>query len=265
MTTPTRGPESEESRNPSTIIGLVGLELDNWSRIVSVSRMSLVLTLAVGAISFPFAAAQQSSRSSTSGSSGSSFGNSLGSSSGLQSGSNARKSFRPSSSNSRNNSDRQTSMTPGTDPFMQARGDARQIGEASRGQNQGRSNQAGSNRQGILGGRGAGAGNALRNQQRGGMNSQFTGQGRTQRLRPVVQIAFPTISSPHNDFSPTPTIALTRAMQGLDNVNISLADGVAIIEGTARTAHEAQLAAALLSLEPGVRSVRNNLTVEPAP
>lgn len=51
------------------------------------------------------------------------------------------------------------------------------------------------------------------------------------------------------------------APPGTGNLSVRVENGVAILSGQAESAEAARRAAALLSLEPGIRSVRNEVTI----
>jgi hypothetical protein len=140
------------------------------------------------------------------------------------------------------------------------RGNANQQG--AMGQN-GMMNQFGNNR-------GATRGNNLNT-----MNSMFgangmnSGMNRPQQvIRPRQKVAFdypaPKVDTLHvNLKSQLERVALRNP--GISNVMISIEPGgELVLRGAVKTEAEAKLAANLVRLEPGVRSVRNELTFPPA-
>jgi hypothetical protein len=100
----------------------------------------------------------------------------------------------------------------------------------------------------------------------GGGNQQFrqqpTGPSRAEQVRPRHRVSF--AYTPRQNEA---TAGIVQARLGQPNspiagVAVSLdGEGVATLSGTAATQHDSRLAAALARLEPGVRGVRNQLTV----
>lgn len=93
-------------------------------------------------------------------------------------------------------------------------------------------------------------------------NNQPTGPSRSERLRPRHRIAFTHEPRQAESISTLLQTRLGALPSPLAGVDVTLdADGVATIRGTASTPHDANLAAALARLEPGVRRVDNQMTV----
>lgn len=59
----------------------------------------------------------------------------------------------------------------------------------------------------------------------------------------------------------TEKIGQSKRIQTLEPIQVSLAEGTAILRGVVATPHDRELAEQWILLEPGVRSVRNELTV----
>jgi len=95
------------------------------------------------------------------------------------------------------------------------------------------------------------------------------GIGVQQAVRPVIQISLDTPSS----LEPTTISEMTRthlttnqSVSSLQGVQVNLdTTGVATVRGVAANNRERILAAAMLSMEPGVREVRNEITLPPTP
>jgi hypothetical protein len=104
-----------------------------------------------------------------------------------------------------------------------------------------------------------------------GMNAQIVGRGvgAQQYVRPVIQFAMdvpPTLTPPAVAQSITQTFATNEAIGGLQQMQVNVeANGVATVRGTAQNERQRVIAAALLSLEPGVRAVRNEVVVPALP
>lgn len=112
-----------------------------------------------------------------------------------------------------------------------------------------------------------------------GMNGMNNNMGRNGRLssrgigvqqavRPVIQLsldAMPNIEPTVIAQAATTNLATNKLMPNLQGVQVNMdASGIATVRGTAANSREATMAAAMLSLEPGVRSVKNEITVTPA-
>lgn len=91
---------------------------------------------------------------------------------------------------------------------------------------------------------------------------QPTGPSRADLIRPRHRVSF--------DFTPRPAEIVNSSLQtrlgnqpsSVNGVNVSLNEqGVATLSGTVADEHAAKLAAALARLEPGVRTIDNQLTV----
>ena len=109
--------------------------------------------------------------------------------------------------------------------------------------------------------------NGLGRNNRPGLGSR--GIGVQQAIRPVIQIAMdttpvltPTTVAQAANVTFSQNQVLSRNLQGVQ-VDVGPA-GVATVRGTATTERERTMAAALLSLEPGVRAVQNEIVVNPA-
>lgn len=164
-----------------------------------------------------------------------------------------------------------------SDPFSAARADAAQQGRA--GANTGTLN-TGLGQFGQTGQFGTNSqfGQTNRNQNRQGRNSSRQnglGQGIGLNQLPVrsivriglsaEEIAPPSRSNNANVTTGGTTINLTaNRIPGARTINARLtADGVAVLTGEVTNARAATLASAVVSLEPGVRSVRNELEIVP--
>jgi hypothetical protein len=110
---------------------------------------------------------------------------------------------------------------------------------------------------------GSGAPNRFPQQQRGGAGNQAAGQVR--RYRPVIQVAFaPLVAAPDGTDVPPPAAPQLPVDVGFDNLKVSLKGGVATLNGEVASRDDAELAVAIIALEPGVQSVRNQIAVKPA-
>jgi hypothetical protein len=102
---------------------------------------------------------------------------------------------------------------------------------------------------------------------RNGM-SRGGGIGVQQAVRPVIQIGFDdmpqALQPPVVAQSISTSFAQNTVMPQLAQMKVNIdANGFATVQGTAKTNRERIMAAALLSLEPGVRGVRNEVSVPP--
>ena len=154
------------------------------------------------------------------------------------------------------------------------------------GTNSGSRNQAGG-RSGITGmtgqrspGRAGGFGmsgmtgipgmNSFSNTGRNNRMGATRGVGVQQAIRPVIHFAMdvpppalaPTAVAQSINVSFAQNQQIAPSLQGVQ-INVGPA-GVATVRGTATTEHQRTLAGAMLSLEPGVRTVRNEIVVTPA-
>lgn len=142
---------------------------------------------------------------------------------------------------------------------------ASQGGQGQQNRNQGM-NQ-GNRGQGNQGNRGANRGNNQQQQQ------QFTNQGGNQKansqrtIRPQLRVAF---DSPRPKAEVTAKNLNSRIISlskraGLNGVEVLVEGGKATLRGQVDTEDSRKLAAMLIALEPGVRSVQNDLTVTNPP
>jgi hypothetical protein len=107
--------------------------------------------------------------------------------------------------------------------------------------------------------------NGMNGMGRGALGNR--GVGVQQSVRPVIRVnmAPPPSLAPivvaqalNSAISQAPSLSGVRQL----NVNVD-ASGVATIQGSAATPHDRTLAAAMLSLQPGVRSVKNEIALPP--
>jgi len=90
--------------------------------------------------------------------------------------------------------------------------------------------------------------------------------GVQQSVRPVVQVSFdefpPVINSPAVAQMAATSFAQNQVLPGFQQMKVNVdVNGVATVSGAAKTDHERALAAAMLSLDPGVRAVQNQIPV----
>ena len=93
------------------------------------------------------------------------------------------------------------------------------------------------------------------------------GVGIQQSVRPVIRVNMP----PPPSLAPiivaqslNSALAQAPSLSGVRQLNVNVdAGGVATIRGSAVTSHDRTLAAAMLSLQPGVRSVQNEIALPP--
>jgi len=83
------------------------------------------------------------------------------------------------------------------------------------------------------------------------------------KLNPAFQL--PASESRLNSQSLTTTIRKLGSEERFAGARVSLSEGTAVLQGRVGDLHDRELLAALLKLEPGVESVRNELVVEPPP
>ena len=111
--------------------------------------------------------------------------------------------------------------------------------------------------------------NSGRNQQsrnRQGLENMQQSQFGMQQYRPrvVVQTTFPTLPpEPTRVAAAATTVLGPETLPGGRNIQATVDGGAVTLTGTVSSQHEARLAAALMSLEPGVRTIRNELKVAP--
>jgi hypothetical protein len=55
------------------------------------------------------------------------------------------------------------------------------------------------------------------------------------------------------------------SIRGADQIDVSLDGSVVVLQGAVATQRDRELVARLIMLEPGVREVRNELLIQPAP
>ena len=104
--------------------------------------------------------------------------------------------------------------------------------------------------------------NAINRQGQVNRSTQPTGPSRSQLIRPRHRIAFSISPRQTQSIATTLKTRMDKLPSPVAGVDVTLdAAGLATIRGTAATAHDAKLAAALARLEPGVRKVDNQLTV----
>lgn len=112
--------------------------------------------------------------------------------------------------------------------------------------------------------------NSFNNMGRNNRLGATRGVGVQQAIRPVIQFVMdvpppalaPTAVAQSINVSLAQNERIAPSLQGVQ-VNVGPA-GIATVRGTATTEHQRTLAAAMLSLEPGVRTVRNEIVVNPA-
>lgn len=154
-----------------------------------------------------------------------------------------------------------TTAGTGTNPFIQAE-DPQAMGRASRDGMTSNSNRTGQQATQRGSGRGGNFGNQFGFNMGQGLNNQNRSMnGSTRPIRSVTRIGFEHIR-------PTEEVVVQSVRSSLDplpgirGVNVFIENGVATIRGSAESDHHARLAAAMLSLEPGIHSVQNQLRVE---
>lgn len=92
--------------------------------------------------------------------------------------------------------------------------------------------------------------------------TQQAGPSRSERIRPRHRIAFSYTPRQTESIAATLQSRLTNLSSPIAGVQVTLDnEGTAILSGTTDSTYDARLAAALARLEPGVRTVRNELTV----
>jgi len=114
---------------------------------------------------------------------------------------------------------------------------------------------------GMTGGNGP-VGSNIRN------NRNNRSVGVQQSIHPVIVISLEdlpiTMQAPAITQSAAASFAQNQVMPTLQQAQVNVdGTGLATLRGTARNDHERALAAAMLSLEPGVRGVRNEMAVTP--
>lgn len=101
-----------------------------------------------------------------------------------------------------------------------------------------------------------------------GMNRQGQEQDSRRSIRPQQKVAFDVPKIPYEELNTTLNSRFDRVTRqpALRNVTVDLdADGVVVLRGEVATPSQKQLAANMVRLEPGVKKVRNELTLtEPA-
>ena len=192
------------------------------------------------------------------GNTGASFGNNqFGSGGGMQAGNNLSggqttgNAFRTSGANGQQQSVNGQNRN--------AQGNANRLGQSGLGR--------GNNR---LGQNGLGRGGRNQNQN---INSIGNGQGNNAepqaqvRIRPQISFNYSTRPTPTvNSAIQTQFTRITRRGSDFSNIDFELGDaGVVVLRGTVPSDQTARLAAALVRLEPGVRTVRNELQTVPSP
>lgn len=179
-----------------------------------------------------------------------------------------------------------------SNPFAEARTDPQAQGRAGTGQSgqqgfngangqfqgqggagagrqgrQGRQGQLGQQgRAGLPGqfGRGAGIAGAGAGINRSGMGARGGSGGQVRRAQAHIRLEFEPVAVPSAEIVRSTDLVLgPQTIPGGQGLEIRVAEGRATLTGTVRTRREADLAAAILSLEPGVRAVDNQLVVEP--
>ena len=98
-------------------------------------------------------------------------------------------------------------------------------------------------------------------------NRNFSQWGsQSQQIRAVARVAFSVVPLQASQIVESASVSLTpQSFPQASGLDVSVGPGgVATLRGTVMDARQARLAAAVLSLEPGVRSVQNQLHVEPA-
>ncbi|MFO0946831.1 MAG: BON domain-containing protein [Planctomycetota bacterium] len=153
-------------------------------------------------------------------------------------------------------------------PFEEARADPQQQGRAGtqstagnralNGQQNRRSTGFGNNTSGNRQRTNGFGQNAMNNFSRGQ-------RGRNSSVPPpvITRIDFPVESvSPNVVIDSAREVLGPQTLPGIRDMNLQLNNGVAVLQGVVKTEREARLAAALLSLEPGIRSVDNQLVVQ---
>jgi len=123
--------------------------------------------------------------------------------------------------------------------------------------------------QGLQGGPGdLGLGNTGQAGARGGSNINQTGSGERRqspvRLQFNVGFSHPAPAAPAVSSSISESFARGIEAGAGPAPQVIIQDGVAFLRGTVATEHDRRLARILASLEPGVRSVQNELVVAPA-
>lgn len=194
--------------------------------------------------------------SGSSGSSSSGFSGQVGSLGGFRS--NTSGFGQPSSLLTANSS----SNSKGTDAFGATRQDAlsmnRATGSSSTGSRGRNSGNRGSSQFGGMSGMNGG---------RGGMNNfgQQNSQQSTRRTQMSAQISFevPKLDSKAVVAAAQSPLA-TNVMPAGAGVSVQILEGVAVLTGSVPSKRDAALAAAVVSLEPGVRSIDNRLEVKAA-
>jgi len=177
------------------------------------------------------------------------------------------------SSNSNSRTGRSGSPNTSFGSISQNRGGASGGGMSGRSGSTGRSS-TGRSVTGMTGSRSPGrTGNAFGMNGMNGMNGGGRGNrlgnhliGVQQSVRPVVQVSFddfPTMLQPPAVAQTANTsFAQNQVLPGFQQMKVNVdVNGVATVSGTAKTDHERALAAAMLSLDPGVRAVQNQITV----
>lgn len=100
-------------------------------------------------------------------------------------------------------------------------------------------------------------------QPRGGAQGGRGGRSGEQ-LAVAIELGFepPAVSAPEVLSTTLSTkIGQSKRIQTIEPIQVSLVDGTAILRGVVATPHDRELAAQWILLEPGVRAVRNELTV----
>lgn len=130
------------------------------------------------------------------------------------------------------------------------------------GMNQGNRNQGNRNQN-----RGANRGNNQQQQQFANQGSNQRGNGSQRTIRPQLRVAF---DSPRPKSEMTVKKLNTRfdglsKKEGLSGVSVAVNDGKVTLRGQVNSEESRKLAGMLVALEPGVRSVQNDLTVAEPP
>lgn len=146
---------------------------------------------------------------------------------------------------------------------------ATQQGAGSQGQNrnqQGMNGQRNGNNRNQAGNRGANRGNNQQQQQQ-----QFTNQGQganaKKSIRPQLRVAFDSPRPKTDVTTKNLTVRLDNFAKrsALSGVDVVVDGGKVTLRGQVDTEESRRLAGMLVALEPGVRSVQNDLTVSSPP
>lgn len=156
--------------------------------------------------------------------------------------------------------------TQGSNGFLGANNNPNSfLGRNTQGQQGGQNNQFG---QGGRGGGQRGMDQSLQNLLNGnGQFGQSNANSRTNMVRPRQKVAFehPVLQTPAVVKGIETRIAkLSTRYPHLKSVEVAAGeDGVVVLRGTVNSQHSAKVAESLVRLEPGVKSVQNDLTFPP--